>query len=115
NLVNGNQFTPITLATGATATPFPGNVIPKSMLDPSTLKAVGMVAPAGAYYVNSNGLISNAFLPRRLRQDEKRYTIRIDHSIGDKNRIYGRYTATPIVKIQDTPLSPTSGAAEYSW
>jgi len=27
-LVNGSQFSPIPLATGATATPFPGNVIP---------------------------------------------------------------------------------------
>jgi hypothetical protein len=114
-LVNGNQFTPITLATGATATPFPGNVIPKSMQDASALKAVALIAPAGAYYVNSNGLISNAFLPRRLRQEEKRYTTRIDHTISDKNRVFLRFTATPIVKTQDTPLSPTSNGAEYSW
>lgn len=115
SLVNGSQFTPIALATGATATPFPGNVIPKSMLDASALKAVALVAPAGAYYLNSNGLISNAFLPRRLRQNEKRYTVRVDHSFGEKNRMYGRYTSTPIVKTQDTPVSPTSNGAEYSW
>lgn len=115
NLVNGNQFTPITLATGATATPFPGNVIPKSMLDASALKAVALIAPAGAYYVNSNGLISNAFLPRRLKQEEKRYTLRLDHAISDQNRLFLRVTSTPIIKTQDTPLSPTSNGAEYSW
>lgn len=115
NLVNGNQFAPITLATGATATPFPGNVIPKSMLDAAALKAETLVAPAGAYYLNSNGLISNAYLPRRLRQDEKRYTLRVDHTISDKNRVFLRYTTTPIIKTQDTPLSPTSDGAEYSW
>jgi hypothetical protein len=114
-LVNGNQFTPVALATGATATPFPGNVIPKSMLDPSALKAVALIAPAGAYYVNSNGLISNAFLPRRLKQEEKRYTMRLDHTISDSNRVFFRFTATPIVKTQDTPLSPTSNGADYSW
>jgi hypothetical protein len=114
-LVNGNQFLPITAATGTTNQPFPGNMIPKSMLDPSALKAVSLVAPAGAYYLNSNGLISNAFLPRRLRQDEKRYTVRIDHNFGDKNKLSGRYTATPIIKTQDTPVSPTSNGAEYSW
>jgi hypothetical protein len=115
NLVNGNQFTPITLATGATATQFPNNVIPKTMQDASALKAAALVAPAGAYYLNSNGLISNALLPRRLRQNETRFTVRVDHSFSDMNRLYGRYTQTPIVKTQDTPLSPTSNAAEYSW
>jgi hypothetical protein len=115
NLVNGSQFTPATIPTGGTAQPFPGNVIPQSMMDSSALKAAALVAPAGAYYLNSNGLISNAFLPRRLRQEEKRYTVRIDHSFGDKNHMYGRYTATPIIKTQDTPLSPTSNGAEYSW
>jgi hypothetical protein len=114
-LVTGSQFTPIVLATGATATPFPGNVIPKSMQDPSALKAAALVAHAGAYYINSNGLISNAFLPRRLKQEEKRYTSRIDHTITDKNRIFLRFTATPIVKTQDTPVSPTSNGADYSW
>ncbi len=114
-LVNSNQFTPITAPTGGTNQPFPGNVIPKSMLDASALKAESLIVPAGSYYLNSNGLISNAYLPRRLVQNEKRYTGRIDHNIGDKNHIFGRFTSTPIVKTQDTPLSPTSNAAEYSW
>src|SRR5262249_24899785 len=39
NLV-GNQFTPITLASGQTYAPFPGNVIPASMLDASAQKAL---------------------------------------------------------------------------
>ncbi|HEY1337593.1 MAG TPA: carboxypeptidase-like regulatory domain-containing protein, partial [Bryobacteraceae bacterium] len=115
NLVNGNQFTPITAPTGSTNQPFPGNRIPQNMLDPSALKAESLIAPAGDYFLNSNGLISNALLPRRLRQDEKRYTVRIDQNFGDTNRLYGRYTSTPIIKTQDTPLSPTSNGAEYSW
>ena len=56
--------------------------IPKTMLDTSALKALSLIAPAGDYYLNSNGLISNAYLPRRLRQDEKRYTVKIDQNIG---------------------------------
>jgi len=60
------------------------------MLDASALKAEAFVAPAGAYFVNSNGLISNAYLPRRLKQEEKRYTLRIDHTISDKSRIFLR-------------------------
>ena len=48
-------------------------------------------------------------------QDETRYTLRVDHTISSKNRMYGRYTATPIVKIQGTPVSPTNNGAAYSW
>ena len=76
NVVNGNQFTPITLATGQTFAPFPGNAIPKSMLDTSAQKALQYIVPAGPYYLNSNGLISNIVTPRVVTQDERRYTVR---------------------------------------
>ena len=116
NLVGANQFTPIGAPTGgATYSPFPGNVIPKNMLDASAQKALQLLAPASDYYLNSNGLISNVVAPRRLRQDEKRYTVRIDEVISSRNRLYGRYTSTPIIKTQDTPISPTTAGAEYSW
>ena len=115
NLV-GNQFTPNTIATGQTAfLPFPGNVIPKTMLDTTAQKALQYINPAGAYYLNANGGVSNIFSPRQLMQDETRYTLRVDHTISSKNRMYGRYTATPIVKIQGTPVSPTNNGAAYSW
>ena len=114
NVVNGNQFTPITLATGQTFAPFPGNAIPKSMLDTSAQKALQYIVPAGPYYLNSNGLISNIVTPRVLTQDERRYTVRVDQTIGGKNRLTGRYTATPIVKTQGSPISPTTNGAEYS-
>src|SRR5262249_33100084 len=97
NVVNGNQFTAATSPTGnATFVPFPGNKIPANMLDTSAQKALKYIAPAGAYYLNSNGLISNIYAPRLLQQDEKRYTVRIDQVISDKDRLNGRYTATPI-------------------
>ncbi|HUK17137.1 MAG TPA: carboxypeptidase regulatory-like domain-containing protein, partial [Bryobacteraceae bacterium] len=112
----GNQFTQAALPTGQTAyAPFPGNVIPQSMIDTTAVKALPYFAPAGPYYLNSNGLISNIYAPRLLSQDEKRYTVRIDESISDKNHMYGRFTATPIVKIQGTPVSPTNNGAYYSW
>lgn len=114
--VVGNQFQTATLPTGQTAfAPFPGNVIPQSMLDATALKALPYIAPAGPYYLNSNGLISNIYAPRLLKQDEKRYTVRVDQTISDKNRLYGRFTATPVVKIQGTPVSPTNNGALYSW
>ncbi len=116
NVTPSGQFTPAGLAAGQTAyLPFPGNIIPKTMLDTTAIKSLKYINPASDYYLNSNGGISNIFSPRLLSQDEKRYTLRIDHAISDKNRIYGRYTMTPIVKIQGTPVSPTNNGATYSW
>ena len=116
NLVNGNQFTAATLPTGTTSfAPFPGNIIPQNMLDTTALKSEQYIAAAGPYYLNSNGLISNIYAPRLLQQNEKRYTVRIDETISERNHLYGRYSATPIVKIQGTPVSPTNNGALYSW
>jgi hypothetical protein len=116
NLVNGNQFTLIPApASGKTYAPFAGNIIPPSMLDATAQKALPYIMPAGPYYLNSNGRIANVFVPRALRQDEKRFTVRVDQMISDINRLYGRYTATPIVKIQSASISPTTDGAEYSW
>jgi hypothetical protein len=116
NVVGGNQLQNATLATGATSfAPFPGNIIPTSMLDSTALKSEQYIAPAGPYYLNSNGLISNIYSPRLLSQNETRYTVRIDQIISERNKLYGRFTTTPIVKIQGTPVSPTNNTAYYSW
>jgi hypothetical protein len=116
NVVNGNQFTIIPAPTGGkTYVPFPGNIIPTSLLDASALKAMKYIIPASSYYLDSNGRISNVVVPRLLLQDEKRYTVRIDQVINNKNQLFGRYTATPIVKTQSAPVSPTTNGAEYSW
>lgn len=115
NLVNGNQFTQNTLAAGQSYAPFNGNIIPGNMLDATAQKALKYIIEPGAYFLNSNGLISNVITPRRLVQDEKRYTVRIDQVITDKNRLYGRYTTTPIVKTQTASISPTTDTADYSW
>jgi hypothetical protein len=116
NVINGNQFTQTALATGVTSyVPFPGNVIPKSMLDATALKTLSYIAEPSAYFLNSNNTISNIFAPRLLSQNETRYTFRVDQTITDRNRIYGRFTTTPIIKIQGTPVSPTNNSALYSW
>ncbi len=116
NVVNGSQFSLIPAPTGGkTYAPFPNNVIPPSLLDTSAQKTLKYIAPASNYFLDSNGRISNVLVPRLLSQDEKRYTIRIDQTIGDKNQLFGRYTATPIVKTQLTPVSPTTDGADYSW
>ena len=116
NVVGGNQFTQAAIPSGQTSyQPFPGNVIPASMLDASAQKAKPYIAGPGPYFLDSNGNISNILAPRLLKIDEKRYLLRIDHAVSDKNHLYGRYSATPIVKLQGTPVSPTNYSAYYSW
>ncbi len=119
---NNGQFSAITLCTATVTTncqasylPFPGNKIPTSMLDATALKSLKYINPAGPYYLNGNNGISNIYSPRLLSQDEKRFTARIDQVITANTRLYARYTATPIVKIQGTPVSPTNNGAAYSW
>jgi len=114
--VTGNQFKLLpTPASGTTYLPFPNNTIPTSLLDSSALKALQYIAPAGDFYLNSAGGVSNLYNPRMLRQDEKRFLIKIDQILSPKNRLSGRYTTTPIIKIQGTPTSSTSDGAEYSY
>ena len=116
NVINGNQFTPNPLPAGQTSyLPFPGNIIPKSLLDATAIKSLSLINPPGDYYLNANNGISNIYSPRLLSQDEKRYTMRVDHAWTEKNRMYGRFSSTPIVKIQGTPVSPTNNGATYSW
>ena len=109
NVVNGNQFT-----VNTNPVPFANNVIPQSLLDSAALKTVPMIAHANSYYLNSNGLISNIFAPRILSQDEIRYLVRVDQNISSSNRLYGRYTITPVTKIQGTPVTPSNNGAVYS-
>jgi hypothetical protein len=111
SVVNGNQFIP---STATTPQPFPNNTIPQSLLDSTALKTIPMLALAGPYYLNSNGLISNIYAPRILSQNEIRYTGKIDQVVSSNNRLSGRYTITPITKIQGTPVTPTNNAAIYS-
>jgi hypothetical protein len=85
-----------------TRTPFAGNVIPASRLDPAGLKAA-------AYYplpnVNSNtaqGNIVNGL-------GAKFYEVKIDHSFNDRNRVTGRYIYdnedTNVTSIYPTPAA----------
>lgn len=115
NVVNGNQFTYATIPTGGTYTPFPGNIIPQSMLDSTYLKATKYIVTGGNYYVGSSGAVFNLYNPRLLSQDETRYTIRVDHALTDTQRLTGRWSSTPVVKTQVTPTDPTGAGAEYSF
>jgi hypothetical protein len=72
-------------------TPFPGNVIPSSRLDPVALKVL-------AYYPNPNRTPNNSFNQQGNFAENGRNEIlqnywiaRIDHDLTSKTKMYGRY------------------------
>jgi len=121
NLV-GNQLKPIPARScppaPTTCTPFdqfPGNIIPQSMLDPTALKALQFMPPAGSYFTDANGLVKNYVVNRFVKQDEVRYTTRIDHNIGSKDSINFRYTYVPAVGSKGFGSDVNGNSASYSY
>src|SRR5262249_18454832 len=94
-LVPGNQFTFSPAPTGGSTYPIftsngAQNVIPPNLLDATAQKALAYIPRAGAYFLDPNGNIANIFNPRTLRQDETRYTVRVDHIFSANDKINGR-------------------------
>jgi hypothetical protein len=115
SVVNGNQFVAAPVpASGQTYTPFPGNIIPPSLIDSTYLKTLQYYAPAGQWYIGTSGAVENLYNPRTLQQDEKRITIKVDEILTSNDHISARWTLTPIVKMQFTPNTPTSNQDDYS-
>ncbi len=115
-LVNGNQFTANpTPASGQTYAPFPNNIIPPSMIDTTYQKSLKYYAPAGSYYIGSSGNVMNLPNPRLLRAFEGRWMIKFDEIATDRDHFSFRFSSTPIIKTQLTPISPTSNQADYSY
>ncbi|MFL6546984.1 MAG: carboxypeptidase regulatory-like domain-containing protein, partial [Candidatus Udaeobacter sp.] len=109
--VAGNQLQRNTLATGANYTPFPGNVIPASMLDPVALKLINQyLPPAGNYFIDGNGFIDNYSTYRYVSNDQTRYNIKIDEIPSDKDHVFFRMTKIPETGIKGfDPNYPANG------
>lgn len=115
--VNVNGTNQLQLLTAPYAA-FPNNVIPQDYLNASAQKAMQYIHAYGgdsSWFLDPFGRVQNLYDPRTLRQDDSRYTVRVDHNFSDRNLLNGRYTATPLVKTQFTPDSPTTDRAVYNW
>jgi hypothetical protein len=113
NQVNG-KLVPIILGTGQTFQPFPGNKIPTGLIDPTALKILEFMPKGGDYFIDDAGLVRNYLINRFVRQDETRYTVRIDHTIADANKINFRLTVTPAVGIRGFGSDVNGNTAAYS-
>jgi outer membrane receptor protein involved in Fe transport len=71
--------------------PFPGNIIPQSLINPvarAALEYIGRPLTAGNADGTSN--FQNPSLPETIKYATN--TVRIDHNVSDKQRVYGRYS-----------------------
>jgi hypothetical protein len=75
--------------------PFPGNVIPQDRWDPAAKNILQQLYPAPnvAGATGSNGQNINNYLinPTLERQDDQ-FDIKVDHSLTESNRFFGRYS-----------------------
>jgi hypothetical protein len=71
--------------------PFPGNMIPTTMLDPVALKLMQYYPKAnrpGNAITGANNYVGTAGLPT----DSDQYTVKVDHNISDKQRFFARWS-----------------------
>jgi len=73
---------------------FPGNIIPKSRMDPVALKALAFF-PRGNQVTNAVTNNNNWFAQDVNRNRSKQMDFKGDHNINDKMRITGRYSHAP--------------------
>lgn len=90
------------------------NVIPQAYLDQTSQKILQFMPTGGDYFVDDAGLVRNYVVNRFVRQDETRYTLRLDHNVTEKNKVNFRYTLTPAVGIRGFGSDVNGNTAAYS-
>jgi len=112
NLVNGQMKR---FPSTQSPIPFPGNVIPQSMMDPVALKALQYMPEPGAWHLDPNGRVKNYVVNRFVKQNEVRWTLRLDQNFSDKNKANFRYTYVPAVGTRGFGSDVNGNSAAYSW
>jgi hypothetical protein len=96
NTVSGPKVVPRGTIFDANGNPFPGNVIPRSLLNQTALNYFN------AYPVPTlSGLENNYQRNRSERANLDGYDIRIDHNITQVNTFFARYSKSQSVRIRD--------------
>jgi len=107
------RLIPIVLGTGQTYPQFPGNKIPQEFIDPALKKILQFMPAGGDYFIDNAGLVRNYIVNRFVREDETRYTLRLDHSISNTNKINFRVTSTPTIGIRGFGSDVNGNSAAY--
>lgn len=83
---------PVVIYDPQTGAPFPGNKIPANRIDPAAAKIMSLVPlpnTTGALDTVSNRYTNNYYYQTAVPYTAPRYSGRIDHSVGEKLRLYG--------------------------
>ena len=88
-----------------TRLPFANNQIPASRFDPTTLAQQ-------KYWLlpNAPGTVNNYVLNNPAGGNTNQYNARIDHSFGEKNRLFGRYTIWDMKSSPSDPFNNLTGS-----
>jgi len=138
-ILSGGRLVPIVLATGnqfcqfndpramiingqpqctaaVNANPNPAlNVVPSAFIDPTAPRILEfMPPPSDNYFIDDAGLVRNHVVNRFVRQDETRYTLRLDHKITNNSNVNFRYTVTPAVGVRGFGSDVNGNSAAYS-
>jgi hypothetical protein len=96
-------YTPGTTATQTVRDPFPGNIIPQSMITPQALLYVSKLYPAPNY-----GPGGNNFPNYSATSDEvvsgNQFGIKLDHSFGNHDTLFGAFYYNKATEDQACPL-----------
>lgn len=84
------------------------NVIPNAFIDPAARQLIQYLNPGGSYFLD-NGLVRNLFTVREAKQNEHRFTLRLDHNFTDTMKGTFRWTKTPAVGIRSSAGSDING------
>ena len=89
------------------------NRVPQGFIDPIS-KKLSVYMPAPGDYFLDNGLVRNYSLVRSVKQNESRYTFRLDHNFTDKFKANFRYSKTPAVGIRAAGNDINGNTGVYS-
>ncbi len=91
-------------------TPFPGNVIPASRMDPIS-HAVAQLYPAP----NVAGALANNFVVNDPGNDSiHQADARVDHNISERQQIFARFSVSQTARFQQPPLPGLADGGSYS-
>ena len=98
-----------------TGAPFPGNIIPSTRINPASAKVMALLPEpniAGTVDVQNSRNINNYLNLQTLTNTTPKYTGRIDHTLGAKDRIFGTVgswaTNTPSAQTFSNILNSTA-------
>src|SRR5579875_284780 len=102
----GQIFDPRSVSASASGTPcrttaFVGNAIPTTLLNPIALKALSYLPEP-----NLPGLQNNFAFASKFTTTNTTYTIRIDHNIGNNDKIFASYDARENTRLTGVPQLP---------